>query len=119
MLKKKNRQNLLEASRIEIDLLLEELAEVKKKLNNIKKSLSHDYVHSTKSTFKPIYLTCGSADHKFFNYKKYSLGKWIWRPKVASPNYIGFNNAWVPKRNQLSYFVRVVQKNLLKKNVGN
>ncbi|XP_049365262.1 uncharacterized protein LOC125830085 [Solanum verrucosum] len=107
---KKDRQILLEASQIEVDLLEEELEEVKMQLNNIRKSPSHSSVrsniiafnrrrspnqssnisnssisnspyHSAETSVNFSYYTCGDIGHKSFNGRKFSSGKWIWRPK--------------------------------------
>lgn len=121
---KKYWQILLEASQIEVDLLAEELEEIRLQLNRIWKSPSYSFVRSNKTiiyrrnysnhssnrlngsisnyfSFIPISnitcSTCGDIGHKSFNYRKRSSGKWIWRPKTV--NHRGPNKNWVPKRN--------------------
>ena len=121
---KKDWQILLEASQIEVDLLTEELEEVKMQLNSIRQSPSHSSVRSNRSPLyrrnsqncssngsnkslasyyssnpisKVICKTCGDMGHKSFNCRKYTSGKWIWRQKTA--NHQGPKNTWVPKRN--------------------
>ncbi|KAH0646552.1 hypothetical protein KY284_034436 [Solanum tuberosum] len=106
---KKNWQISLEVSQVEVDLLLEELGELKTQLNSVKKSPSHSPVrsnrsfqnlsqnssfYSAKSSFKPSCYTCGKIGHKSFNCKAHSSSKWVWRPKNVNSNPPGPNQTW-------------------------
>ena len=121
---KKDWQILLEAIQIEVGLLTEDLEEIKMQLNNIRKSPSHSPGQSNQTTLyrrnspnhsfyksnksssnsyspetsvKINCYTCGDLGHKSFNCRKYTSGKWIWRPETS--NHQGSKNTWIPKRN--------------------
>ncbi|XP_049394650.1 uncharacterized protein LOC125858929 [Solanum stenotomum] len=107
---KKDWQILLEASQIEVDILTEELEEVKMQLDSIRKSPSHSSVRSNTTAFNrrrspnqssnrsisnspyhsaenSVNFSCytyGDIGHKSFNCRKFSSGKWIWRSKVVN-----------------------------------
>lgn len=96
---KKDWQILLESSQIKIDLLTEELEEVKMQLNSVRKSSSNNSVksnrimhyrrnsknynpcrsilnsHSSETSIKVTCHTCGDMGHKSFNCIKYSSEK--------------------------------------------
>ena len=68
-------------------------------------SLNHSSNRSNRSisnsdSFNPYAkitcYTCGDIVHKSFNYRKFSYGKWILRPKYTKHQ--GPKNTWAPKK---------------------
>ncbi|KAG5595314.1 hypothetical protein H5410_036546 [Solanum commersonii] len=85
-------QSILNASRKKLWLL--QRRSLDQSSNRSNRSISNSPYHSAENYVNLSCYTCGDIGHKSFNCRKFSFGKWIWRPNVVNPKPQGSKNTW-------------------------